>query len=599
MDDFLEKEVRYYTEINSPGYAMLVTGKWGVGKTYRLKEIIDEESRIYVSLFGVQTIDQIHAEVIAANSPRYAKLKYLFDDAARSASDVGGFFALAGAVPGVVGAFLRKNIKPGKVIIFDDLERGGVDLKDLLGVINYYVEHLGFNVVVVAHDENLQDAFKVAKEKVVGKTMRVEPDFDGAFDYFNEGRSNRSEKVFMESKRKIISNVFDLSGVGSLRVLRHVLDDLIRIRKLLKRYHLDNDKAIDCLVANFAALSLEVRSGNLSRGDLMNRREQHVTYLINKNKGGDEKSKFMEISEKYVGLDLSSDIISEDVLISILIDGRFDKDKICGDLDASSFFVNEEEFPAWYKVIRFDKLEDDVVNKADAEMERQFASGEISDIGDMVHVFGLRMMKAYNRISNKTVSEVKEENIEYIRRLLAEGALLPKDHSGDSFWRAHLGIGFWVEDGYKDEFNEVLKFLDESREEAFQKNTPELLMSLYEDVQNDPLKFYGETSVSNFGSGEYAGIPIFKAADPVLFVSAWLNGEVSGWDIVREALDNRYGNNRLLNDLASEWDWALGLLEELDRKIGLASGFARFRLERLRPATIVKMSSQKKESHIG
>ena len=51
--DPLKSYLDYYKDLDRPGYAVLVTGEWGVGKTYQVQKVLAPEEYIYVSLFGL------------------------------------------------------------------------------------------------------------------------------------------------------------------------------------------------------------------------------------------------------------------------------------------------------------------------------------------------------------------------------------------------------------------------------------------------------------------------------------------------------------------------------------------------------------------
>ena len=69
----LESYLEYYLSLESPGFAVLVKGPWGTGKTFQVKKFIPEAKRYYVSLFGVDSIEQLHKEVYAAAFPMQEK----------------------------------------------------------------------------------------------------------------------------------------------------------------------------------------------------------------------------------------------------------------------------------------------------------------------------------------------------------------------------------------------------------------------------------------------------------------------------------------------------------------------------------------------
>ncbi len=60
------------------------------------------------------------------------------------------------------------------LLIFDDIERCNIQLSDLLGYINNYVEHKKNKAVIIGYEEeitNKDDTYKRIKEKLIGKTF--------------------------------------------------------------------------------------------------------------------------------------------------------------------------------------------------------------------------------------------------------------------------------------------------------------------------------------------------------------------------------------------------------------------------------------------
>lgn len=66
----LTEAIIYYLQDSETEYAIMISGKWGCGKTYfwknnivsKLKEI--GKKHIYVSLYGIKTIDEIEQKIL-------------------------------------------------------------------------------------------------------------------------------------------------------------------------------------------------------------------------------------------------------------------------------------------------------------------------------------------------------------------------------------------------------------------------------------------------------------------------------------------------------------------------------------------------------
>jgi hypothetical protein len=115
----------YYLGLaHAPGFAVLLSGPWGVGKTYLLKAFLKKEfeedaaSYVYVSLYGLSSIEEIDDALFQAAFPALTGM----------AAKVVGRVAKAGlkflkVEPGEwnIKEFLNKF--RAKVYVFDDLER--------------------------------------------------------------------------------------------------------------------------------------------------------------------------------------------------------------------------------------------------------------------------------------------------------------------------------------------------------------------------------------------------------------------------------------------------------------------------------------------
>ncbi len=95
MTSHLNEYLDFYKEREFPGYAVLVTGEWGTGKTFQVKQALKEYERYYVSLFGLQTADDVHFAMLAEMDPNLAKARKFFDSFGDAANRLGGPFKLA------------------------------------------------------------------------------------------------------------------------------------------------------------------------------------------------------------------------------------------------------------------------------------------------------------------------------------------------------------------------------------------------------------------------------------------------------------------------------------------------------------------------
>lgn len=593
-DTALANYLQYYSSLKSPGYAVLITGPWGVGKTYQVKKIIPETDRYFVSLYGIDSVNGIHDAVLASCLPSLNASEHLstLGDVGKAMGDK---FALAGFANSVLNIFLRQRLKPDKIIIFDDLERSSLwhsSKKELLGAINHYVEHQGFRVIVICHDEKIEDQLAEFKEKTFGHTIKVEPQIDAALSAFLEDIQNDISRNFVSSKRDLIEEIWRQSKESSLRILRHVINDVARLHSTLSEKHLNNNDAIEHIIKFFCALDIEVRAGTLNRDSIASRWEKYLNRVVGIN-GKNDEHPLVDIIKKYSSSDITGTILSDEIITSTLIDGIFDADAICEWLDQTSYFIKATETPPWRIVINFDELDDVTLNEGITRMKKQFHDRAVTTPGEFLHIAALRLMMVEQGFFSHTMEEEKYLCLEYINDLLAAGRLPPKP-LGSSFDRlseSYDGYGYWVSDATRLYFTEIYSHLDKARQQALKNAYPEYAKEVLHQLRENPTSIFERISQTGSGNNELAHVPILHLIPVNSFINAWLSGPRSGWRKIQMALDNRYENGRLERFLIDEKTWLIDLEREFNVRIHALNGLDAFRLKRIKPKIFSEIES--------
>jgi hypothetical protein len=179
MAEDLQPILQYLNQPNTD-YAYMLSGAWGSGKTYFWKHVVvpalepsDGEKvqwqLMYVPLGSVASAEDIRKAVVAQLHPLLATggkwlgplaptvLEYLplpgpVKTGGAKAVDWVKSWGVWGKVG--TGSPLDRSLRALRggrdlVICFDDLERAAMPLKDVLGQINQFVEHLGAKVVIL------------------------------------------------------------------------------------------------------------------------------------------------------------------------------------------------------------------------------------------------------------------------------------------------------------------------------------------------------------------------------------------------------------------------------------------------------------------
>ncbi|WP_124253987.1 P-loop NTPase fold protein [Cereibacter sphaeroides] len=587
----------HYLSLESPTYAILVTGPWGSGKTHQVKDIIGEEDRYYVSLFGVQTVEQVHAEVLAATAPKLSAASNVLGAVMNGASSAGGLYALAGVASPVFNAILRRNLSTDRTLVFDDLERSTLNASDLLGVVNAYLDQ-GFRAVVIAHDDELTAAFKSRKEKVFGQTVRVEPNVNGAFAAFVAGIKDPRMADFVVSHQVQILKIFKLSNCGSLRILRHIVEDLARLSALLRDDHIANAPAMLELVTLFIVFDIESRCYRLERGSLRRRSDVRLNYLITARRRKDaEKPQYVKVYDRYRFFDLDSQLLPDKAAEAMFFDGVYPGDLIRAALDDSLYFSKPEDVSPWRLILRFDTLDEDIVQKAAQEMERQISNRSVTEPGEILHIFTVKLMMVAYGITEGHLDDVVASATSYVDDLRKSGRLpsrAPNDQPIGLYLEAHGGHSFWVEDLWAAHFRKIKEALLENQNLAFEDESPQIasgLLSLVEKGKYEELASL--ICVMSSGGSAYGRIPILHKIPAEDFVAAWLRSPPASHQGISKVLQNRYGVYRLDEEENAEKDWALRVLSILNRHAEEASGFRAARIRRLRPKVLIDLAESK------
>lgn len=297
-----QKSIRQYIkDTHNPG-ALLVTGEWGSGKTFFLKNLADEfnQTKKYaiaiVSLFGLSSSEEIEKAVKTELCYIYATPKGNDKDKKNTNKLIKGLKALTGQFKEdskIVGAIdnvinfnywdfidLSPAIKDRKVIlIFDDFERCTIDTDLLLGIVNEYSENIGIKVIIVANEDKIKKEYDEFKEKVIYKTIKIEQDNKFVIstlinNYCKDG-SEYQNYLFLNIN--LIIDIFKRSTYNNFRSVKTAIIDFQKLYTLFQnksnynsnhKFEANEEKALSFLLGQFFVFTLETCAGNNISEDL-------------------------------------------------------------------------------------------------------------------------------------------------------------------------------------------------------------------------------------------------------------------------------------------------------------------------------------------
>lgn len=228
-----------------PGYALLIKGKWGSGKTYYIKQYINSSINdgavLYVSLYGVNSKEDIDNKLFEAvhvfSSNKNIKkcialgsailrgaIKHTCQIDIKDISDsVGKFFSDKSSVIPENGY---------KAIVFDDLERMSLDIEVFFGYIVDLLQDI--RIIFIANEDEIREEYAKFKEKIIGEEYSFNPCKDEAVKAFwNSECTNRElNDADLEKEWKSKSlDIFNQLKVENLRLLRQTIHQWCRFYK--------------------------------------------------------------------------------------------------------------------------------------------------------------------------------------------------------------------------------------------------------------------------------------------------------------------------------------------------------------------------------
>ena len=207
-----------------------------------------------------------------------------------------------------------------KVLCFDDLERANVDVIDILGYINNFVEHDHIKTIIICNEKELSTKLKNSnlemktfiatylldkenklniktdkpmverirdtieyvfdkandyekiKEKLIGETFEYQPEFN----YIINGLLMRYENCpdlirFLRENTNLIICTFNKSGTRNLRILKHSLTNFKKIYDMInKSYPNTNLRVLQTMLIFTIAISFEIKAGKITKDKFVN-----------------------------------------------------------------------------------------------------------------------------------------------------------------------------------------------------------------------------------------------------------------------------------------------------------------------------------------
>jgi len=560
----IEEYLDSYLGKDNPNYAILLTGKWGCGKTHFIKKIIEKYSEeeheeekkdetikikkpLYISLFGHNSTKSIHTELKKQISPLlHSKsvkfLKELFKSTLRTAIkfnfDYDGDGKTDGSVkynldPDLLDLFLKRNgkITGKRIIVFDDLERCKIKLEELLGFINSFIEHSSCHVIIIADEEKLplesKNTYLEFKEKLIRHTFKLGSDPRGVIeDTFNELQLKDDPKI-----KLIIQGVFNHSKHENLRKLNAGMVEYHRFSSLFKnKYgaHESYNSFYSGLFIHFLITYFEINNNDESH-------TEEPTLQIDFFEGYDPK---FENLLKRNSIPCLTNFISVNLLEKFIKNGVVSKEEVLNKLSGNTFFRPDPK-PKDHEIVkRWWKAEDDAeYSKTVEKVINKIENKEINDLDELFFSLDSIQTAFSENLSDKNPEELLDVAKNTAIDIQVKNMELLAAYDFNNLWQIRRPIS-----NPSLVLNKLIEHVEDLVSESKLARHSELLKEYWSSLSSQNVKEIENNLVEQLPKGTYMSVSLFRGMEPEVLAETLFNlkNEIRHF---KYFLMNRYGSN--------------------------------------------------------
>ena len=477
MEELVES-ILDYVRADYTDYAIMINGEWGSGKTYfwnnQVKNKIEslnlngrKYTTIYMSLYGISNLEDISKKIFIEttqlmdkNLKKYMDTheQYSMPEYAKTGLNMANFFGVTQNGDKIdYGSFFSTD---DKVLCFDDLERANVDVIDILGYINNFVEHDHIKTIIICNEKELSTKLKSSnlemktfiatyildreggllksdkpmvekisekieyifdkandyeriKEKLIGETF----DYAPKFNYIIDGilmRYYKNEELmrFLREHTSLITNTFIKSGTRNLRILKHALNDFSKVfEKVSKHYPNTNLRVLQTMLIFTIAISFEIKAGKITKNKFVtiNSNEEYKAILVSSRVLMDNRQFYIKEFDNNYYFNFKSEYRFFK-FIEIYVRTRiFDMKAFKKDMECIINTIDTEKLPGYKRLLteEYWKISDEKFPDVIEEVINDVKSGKL-ELVEIVKLFAYFSYFSRSHLIDYKISDLKE-----------------------------------------------------------------------------------------------------------------------------------------------------------------------------------------------
>ena len=513
---------------------------------------------IYMSLYGISNLEDISKKIFIETTQLMDKnlRKYMeaneqttIPEYAKTGIDMANFFGVTQSGDKVDYAEFFST--EDKVLCFDDLERANVDVIDILGYINNFVEHDHIKTIIICNEKELSSKLKSSnlemktfiatylldkqdelnnsdkpivekiqqkienvfdkandyeriKEKLIGETFEYAPKFDYIINGILMRYENYTDLIrFLRENTRSIISTFERSGTRNLRILKHALNDFKKVYEMVNKFYPNTSyRVMQTMLIFTIAISFEIKAGKVTKDKFMNIKdnEEYKSILVSSRILMDNRQFYIKEFDSNYYYNFKSEYRFFKFIEYYIRTRIFDMKIFKENMETIRNTIDIENLPAYKRLLieEYWKISDDEFDKVIADIMEDVKQGNLCLIDNV---------KIYAYFSYFSKKNLIDYDLKTIKNVFFNGMNLA---SLKSEYCANVDeeLGKIAINEVAEDMDDILKHFHTLNEQLHDKMLKEKAEEIFECI---PMKM--ELFYEKFDR-ECMNIPIFKYYDP-------------------------------------------------------------------------------------
>ena len=513
---------------------------------------------IYMSLYGISNLEEISKKIFIETTQLMDKnlRKYMdsheqttIPEYAKTGIDMANFFGVTQSGDKIDYAEFFST--DDKVLCFDDLERANVDVIDILGYINNFVEHDHIKTIIICNEKELSTKLKSSnlemktfiatylldkqnelnntdkpivekiqqkienvfdkandyeriKEKLIGETFEYAPKFDYIINGILMRYENNADLIrFLRENTRLIISTFKRSGTRNLRILKHALNDFKKIYEMVnKSYPNTSHRVMQTMLIFTIAISFEIKAGKVTKDKFIHIKdnEEYKSILVSSRILMDNRQFYIKEFDSNYYYNFKAEYRFFKFIEYYVRTRIFDMKIFKENMETIRNTIDTENLPAYKRLLteEYWKISDDEFDKVIADIIEDVKQGNLRLIDNV---------KIYAYFSYFSKKNLIDYDLKTIKNVFFNGMNLA---SLKSEYCANVDeeLGKIAIEEVAEDMDDILKHFSILNEQLHDKMLKEKAEEIFKCI---PMKM--ELFYEKFDK-ECMNIPIFKYYDP-------------------------------------------------------------------------------------